>query len=164
MIDAPGWRSPRMGKIGCYVIGLIGAPVDQSITSGPLTCMYICLVVLNSSWWGDPGEPTGQNASGNWVTKAILTVSKVGKQFKIESKDEGWFKNQNWVLGCRVWVGIGTGMGNITVSPLQCWRVRVRCLIFNTTAYTAPVPWCHGFFTVSSIYCKLSTYLNYQNK
>ena len=66
--------------------------------------MHVYVVVLNSSQWGDPGEPTGWILSGNWVTKDILKVLKVGKWFKIKSKDEGWFKSRNWALGCRVWV------------------------------------------------------------
>ena len=32
VFHAPGWRSPRMGKIGCYVIRLIGALIDRGIT------------------------------------------------------------------------------------------------------------------------------------
>ena len=97
------WRSPRMGKIGCYIIGSIGAPINWSITSWAVE-VHVCVVVSNSSQWGDPGEPTGWIASGNWVTKDVLKVSKVGTRFDIELKDKGWFESQKWVLGCRVWV------------------------------------------------------------
>ena len=48
VIRAPGWRSPGMDKISCYIIGSIGAPIDRSITSWAIE-VHICVVVSDSS-------------------------------------------------------------------------------------------------------------------
>ena len=67
-----------MDKIGCYIIGSIGALIDQSITSWAVN-VHVCMVVLDSSRCGDQGEPTGRTAIGSRVIRAVLMVLTVRK-------------------------------------------------------------------------------------
>ena len=104
VIHAPGWRSPRMGKIGCYIIRSVSASINWGITFWAIN-MHICVVVLDPPWCGDHGEPTGRTATGGWMIRDVLMVSTVGMQIKVESKDESWFESRNGALGakCEWW-------------------------------------------------------------
>ena len=93
VICAPGWRSPGMGRIGCYINWSIGAPIDWGIMSWAVN-VHVCVVVLDSPQLGDPGRPTGWVASGSWGTRGVLKDSKVGERFKIESKVEKRIKSR----------------------------------------------------------------------
>ena len=98
VIRVPGWRSPRMGKISCYIIGSISASVDRGIMFWAVD-MHICVVILDPSRCGDHREPTGRAVTGGWMIRDVLTVSTVGTQIKVESKDKSWFKGRNGALG-----------------------------------------------------------------
>ena len=101
---ALGWRSPRMGKISCYVIRLTSASIDRGITFWAVD-MHICMVILDPSWCGDHKEPTGQTATGGWMIRDVLMVLMVGMQIEVESEDRSWFKGQNGALEaeCEWW-------------------------------------------------------------
>ena len=98
MIRVPGWRSPRMDKISCYVIGLISASVNQGIMFWAVD-VHICMVILDPSWCGDHIEPTGQAATGGWMIRDVLTVSMVGTWIEVKLKDKSWFKGRHGALG-----------------------------------------------------------------
>ena len=74
-----------MGKIGCYVIGLIGASIDWGITFWTVK-VHICVVVLDSPGCGERGEPMGQTTTGSRVIRDVLTVSKVQTRIEVESE------------------------------------------------------------------------------
>ena len=104
MIRVPGWRSPRMGKISCYVIRSISASVDQGITFWAID-VHICVVIMDPSWCGDHREPTGQAATGGWMIRDVLTVLMVRMRIEVELEDKSWFEGWNGVLGaeCEWW-------------------------------------------------------------
>ena len=39
----------------------------------------------------------------------------------------------------QMWIGCSTGTVYTVVLQLRCWQVWVRCLNFDTAAYTAPI-------------------------
>ena len=69
VIPAPGWRSPRMGKISCYIIGSINAPINQSITSWAIK-VHIYTVVLTV-------RPSSTSRKLHWLDDEEGRVTRV---------------------------------------------------------------------------------------
>ena len=101
VICALGWRSPRMGEIGCYIIGSISASIDRGITFLDRQSAYtyvwwsrIPLDVVNvenlldgpqqgaewsgTSWWFRRSRPE-LKLSRNWIERRdVIQKSKWG--------------------------------------------------------------------------------------
>ena len=99
MIRALGWRSPRMGKIGCYVIRLIGASIDRGITFLDRWSAYMH-GGLGFPWMWWMWRTYGRDATGSRVIRDILMVSKVQTWIEVESES-----NQKTRLGLKVEMG-----------------------------------------------------------
>ena len=70
-----------------------------------------------------------------WISMHIF-VFIISRVIIVKCFFNAWpFGIVNYMWG----LGIGTGTGNTAVSPLQCWRVQVRCVKITTVGTPYPL-------------------------
>ena len=101
VIHAPGWRSLRMGKISCYVIGSISASIDRGITflDGWSAYMHGGLGFPWMWWmWRTYWTDCNRDQSDQGCLDSFKGPDPNWSRVRIKSKDETWFESWNGAL------------------------------------------------------------------
>ena len=155
-----GWRSPRMGEIGCYIIRLIGASIDWGIMFLDHWSAYMCGGLgFPWMWWTWRTYRTDRNReqSDQGRLDGFEGPDMNWSRIEIKLKDEDWFESRNGSLGAKYegkewWGKVHFMTGGKTLSV---WGI-MEGIVCITVSYIITASILH--FKVHTTYCiRLST-------